>query len=106
MIRDEIKPMNMIQELLVERLITSYWRLRRAIKVEKGHIMKNYVNEYDFGMFPNQEDYKLMEKAKKEFNNMPNESILDKILRYETTLERQFYRALKEIEKQKRNEKE
>jgi hypothetical protein len=85
MIRDEIKPMTMIQELLVERLITSYWRLRRAIKVEKGYIMKNYVNEYDFGMFPNHEDYKLMDKAKKEFNNMPNESILDKILRYETT---------------------
>lgn len=57
-------------------------------------------------MLPNHEDYKLMDKAKKEFNNIPSETILDKILRYETTLERQFYRALKEIEKQKKNEKE
>jgi hypothetical protein len=109
MIRDEIKPMSIIEELLVERLTTSYWRLRRAIKVEKGQIIQNYIEWEHKDIYVGEyspKEYFQKEKAMKEYNNMPSETILDKILRYETTLERQFYRALKEIEKQKRKEKE
>ena len=35
---DELKPQGLVEEILVERIATSYWRMRRALRYEMGAI--------------------------------------------------------------------
>jgi hypothetical protein len=37
-LRDNLKPYGMLEEMLVERIACCYWRLRRALRAERGEI--------------------------------------------------------------------
>jgi hypothetical protein len=42
--REHLKPVGPLEEMLVDRIVTAHWRLRRALKAESGHIALNVDN--------------------------------------------------------------
>ena len=84
-IRTELKPINEVEMLLVERIIANTWRLKRALRAEKQMIEHDMENEKDFGTalsydFANYDSY-------------------GKFTRYESCLERGLYKAMHELER-------
>jgi hypothetical protein len=71
-IRTEMKPVTEIERILVDRIISSIWRLRRALAMENGEVISVTGG--------------LMYDS-------------DKFFRYETMLEKGMYRALHELER-------
>jgi hypothetical protein len=74
-------PQGPVEEMLVERMTTLKWRLARVYRSERGEIMSNHE------IHPSESDC------------LPNANVSDRLARYETMLERAFYRALTELER-------
>jgi hypothetical protein len=101
---EELKPVGPFEETLVDRIISCYWRLRRAVYVEKNTMDWYETDREAFVMVTETEE---QIKRKNIKNILANESI-ENILRYETTIERSLFRALHELERlqAKRNGKD
>ncbi len=87
-VRFELAPHGQLEMLLVDRFISSIWRLRRILKTENMHIRNKYP-----GVFSEDPKIRNTQKVFAESAFM-NGSSVEKILRYETTIERQMYKAL------------
>ena len=79
-------PQGPVEEMLVERMATLKWRLARVYRSERGEIVSNH--ELD---------------PPEERDCLPNASVSDRLVRYETMLERAFYRALTELDRVQRS---
>jgi len=76
-VRSELKPTTEIELLLVDRIITNFWRLRRLLKLEDGEVLdKGFRGD------------KLIIKSN-----------ADLFFRYEAMLERSIYKALHELQR-------
>jgi len=73
-----LKPVGPIEEMLVDRIASCYWRLRRAVMAVSALIAGELDGEV-----------RKLEKA-------------DKLYKYETMLEQQIYRALDQLEQLQR----
>ena len=103
-LHEALDPIGPIEKMLVDRIVSNIWRLRRALFVEKNS-MEWYIAYSDFfAVMPQSEE---QDKRKNIRNTLSNEST-DTILRYETTIERSLFRALHELERlqAKRNGKD
>jgi hypothetical protein len=85
---DELKPVGELETVLVERIICAIWRLKRVLRTEQNYGRPsaedyNNVAEYFHGI-----DYRY--------------SGWQKYSRYETTLERQIYKAMTALERLQR----
>ncbi|MFC1906242.1 hypothetical protein ACFLV9_00130 [Chloroflexota bacterium] len=84
----ELVPRGELELILVDRFVTSFWRLRRIMGIETNSIWDLYnkrpVENPNLLHFDK-------ERAEIAFMNGP---LVEKILRYETTIERQMYKAL------------
>jgi hypothetical protein len=90
----ELQPEGEVERILVDRIVSSYWRLRRALRVERAHM----EYEYQDGLRdPLESDSRLRPLAA--MVDMLRANSTEKILRYETALERQFYKALHELQR-------
>ncbi len=72
-LRNEIKPVGELEMLLADRIIANFWRLSRAMTIEKTSVIETTFNQ-------------LMGDA-------------DIFFRYETMLERGIYKALHELQR-------
>ena len=94
---DELKPVGPIEEMLVDRIISSLWRLRRSVNAEKNTM--EYIKNDGFilagidGLFDEKQDKRIKVK------NMLTHEGVETILRYETTIERSLLKALHELER-------
>ncbi len=91
----ELDPDGMFEGLLVDRIVAGFWRLKRALFVEKN-TMEWYAEdrgEWSFG-----EESKEQVERKHIKNTLGNDNV-ENILRYETTIERGIFRALHELER-------
>lgn len=95
-IRDELKPIGELELLLIDKVITYAWRLRRVISVEKAMMewQRNYfispIN-FDLDTGPN------IQKERKAISNMIVNDQTEKLTRYEAAVVRNFYKALHEL---------
>ena len=71
-LRNEIKPESELELILVDRIISGVWRLKRALRMEDGEVISSMGG--------------LMYEC-------------DKFFRYETMLERSIYKALHELQR-------
>jgi len=104
-IRVAMQPVGELELLLTDRIIANIWRLRRAMKVERNTMewQKNYqdpfdsqaVNKLSIGIEGMLNPQKSREKTMSMIANQSTE----KILRYETTIERGIYKALHELQR-------
>jgi hypothetical protein len=83
---DELKPVGILEDMLVEKIAVSYWRLRRALRAEAGEICDNIRDSrrYQFTDHP-------------ATLALPSSRDTLKIVRYQNAIERQLHRAIKEL---------
>lgn len=89
-LRADLKPANELEVVLVDRIVSNIWRLRRAMQVERDMIedsRKEFMSDRKKGMG---------EAFRYDFAN--SEGFL-KFTRYETSIERSIYKALHELER-------
>lgn len=117
-LREHLEPAGVLEELLVEKIAVCYWRLRRVLRSEVGEIQQGLDNiraarESHWNLLKvlgqprnttEQEENRWME-SEQACRNLPGSQIVDKILRYETAIERQLYRALHQLERIQRHRK-
>lgn len=95
-LRNELKPAGELEVLLADRIVANFWRLKRALEVEKNAMewRKNY-KEISFGLDKEPES----QKKKKQIKAMIVNEDMEKLLRYETAIERSIYKALHELQR-------
>jgi len=104
-LRKELEPSNEIESILVDRIISSIWRLKRCLKIER-QIMEHEsscIQEYEQGFF------KTRKRTNKELTQLKALKIVEnnrvvELSKYEAMLERQVYKALNELIKLRRRE--
>ena len=89
---EDLKPVGKMEEILVDEIVSCVWRKRRAKRAEVGEIRR--VADIMNSFFP-------VADGKREAvglsQNLPHANVSEKIPRYETAIDRQMYRALKEL---------
>jgi hypothetical protein len=80
---DQLKPVGILEDMLVEKIAVSYWRLRRALRAEAGEICDNIRNSREYHYRPDPATFALPS---------PRDTL--KIVRYQNTIERQLHRAM------------
>lgn len=97
-IRSAIQPVGELELLLTDRIIANIWRLKRAMKVERNTMEweKNYEDSFETRSEILQLDF---QKSREKTMNMIANRSTEKILRYETTIERGIYKALHELQR-------
>lgn len=101
-LRNDLRPEGMLESILVEKLASLIWRQRRLLMAEGAEIRKG--TEF-FQIIDLSDDYETTpERAaeKKKLSaiarNVPDSPQLDRLLRYEASLERAFDRTLSQLE--------
>ncbi|MBI4481220.1 MAG: hypothetical protein HY651_14490 [Acidobacteria bacterium] len=111
-LRYHLAPAGILEEVLVEKVAVCYWRLRRVLRAEAGQIQKGLddapaarmrelqVQEL-LGQPSNtiEAEEKGWMESERACRALPSSEVVEKILRYETTIERQLYRALHQLER-------
>ncbi len=88
----EIEPQGELERIPVDRIVSSVWRLKRALNVESANMVYERL-ERILGSYPFNEAQRQLLALR----DMLTSNSTEKILRYETTIERQIYKALHEL---------
>ena len=96
-LRLQLRPIGELEQILVDRIVASVWRLRRTLHAESAVMEQQaedaYNPEYGTGR---------LAKARRERRRAGawmTRDANEKLLRYESVIERQFYRAIRELER-------
>lgn len=81
---EDLKPIGMMESLLVDKIVNYAWRLRRAIQAESILLQKGLTKSWE-------------PKTLDSFFEGWEAKKIQNISRYEITIERHFYRSLKEL---------
>lgn len=95
-LRDEINPSGEVENLLVDRVIANVWRLKRLLTVEKA--MMEWQREEELSnswTFEKGEEH----GNKKAAREMLVNDDIEKLMRYETGIEKSIYKALHELQR-------
>ena len=111
-LRAELAPEGIVEEMLVERILVAYWRLRRVLVAERAIISRNTERRAESTVevraliarlrspvrtpTVTAADEEAMMNAV-EAALLPNGDQILRIARYERPLQRQFYQALQEL---------
>ena len=105
-LRNDLRPEGMLERILVEKLASLIWRQRRLLMAEGAEIRMgteffqiiDLIDDYETKPERVAEKKKLSAIAR----NVPNGPQLDRLLRYEASLERTFDRTLSQLERLQR----
>jgi len=86
---EDLMPNNKMEECLAERIITNMWRLKRVMNIEKKINLSVKTDYEDFSILNENTEASISIKT-------ADNDVLGKIMRYETAIERSFYRAIHE----------
>jgi len=97
-LRSDVRPVGMLEEILVEKLSVLIWRYRRLLTAEVGEIRKGTetLSLDDALSFVGNEKLNAMARS------VPEAFCLDRLLRYEASLEPGFDRTLNQLERLQR----
>jgi hypothetical protein len=95
-LRDELQPVGELENLLVDRIISSTWRLQRLGRVEAG-IFAFELSEVRAIRSDSDIDTAMLGLSFIRDGNSAN--AFSKLSRYETTLERSLFKALHELQR-------
>ncbi len=106
----DLAPVGTLEEILVEKIAICCWRQKRALRCEVGMLERAFVSgpEHQLEESVNRildlpQNPKLA--AVKEHLSLPLGADLDRILRYETTIQRQLVYAINQLERLQRTRK-
>lgn len=87
-----IKPEGELEKILADRIASGVWRLRRILVIERS------IFELKDGLSLNLA-YGEGQVEKAEIRDMLKDDLFERLMRYETTIERGIYRALHELQR-------
>lgn len=94
-IAEDLKPVGTMEEMLVDQIVSGYWRLKRLYTVETKS-MDWYANDNGgFTIISESEE----QQERKSVRDMLNNQTIEVILRYQATIERSIYKAYHELER-------
>lgn len=100
-VAEELKPLNGIESIIIDRVVSGIWRLRRCLKLECQ--LMNYnnssVQEYEQGLFVVRKRKSGELRQLKALQIAGDKTIIEGLSKYESNLERQIYKALGELYK-------
>lgn len=95
-LRLELTPQGELETVLVDRIISSMWRLKRAVRVETGYLQAEYeeckASDWGIGERNDSKTWSLVA-----MRQLGNSTTWLNLIRYESAIERQIYRALHEL---------
>lgn len=95
---DQFKPATALEEFFVERIITLSWRLRKCMHIETC-FMESHMNSLDdLGMARVVYDDEEFQEQRDTATIM-TDPIIDRILRYEASIDKNLHKALSELRK-------
>jgi len=92
-----LNPEGAVENMLVDRIISNIWRLKRCIKIEKN-LMEFQCDNSD------KEDIRMMtmtpyQAERDSISDMARDPTLERIMRYEVMLEKGMLKALHELQR-------
>lgn len=95
-LRLELAPQGELENILIDRIVSSTWRLKRAIKVERDYIQTKYQSSKTIDWSDKEREDSLA------WNMVVDRELGDSnawlnLIRYETAIEKQIYKALHEL---------
>ncbi|MFN3533113.1 MAG: hypothetical protein ACK41Q_11455 [Candidatus Brocadia sp.] len=102
----ELKPTDEIESIIVDRIVSSVWRLKRCLKIESQAIEygASCIQEYEQGFFRTRKRTAKELTQLKALKVIENKNKIAELSKYETMLEMQMYKALRELVKYRRRE--
>lgn len=98
----DLDPVGALEMMLVEKIAVCFWRQKRALRCEAGFIRLSFipgatdlVNVFRVAANPERD-------AIKDHCYLPLNTELDRILRYETAIQRQLVHAINQLERMQR----
>lgn len=97
----ELKPSGEIESILVDRIVSGVWRLKRCLKIESQIIEfeSSCIQEYEQGFFRTRKRTNKELSQLKALKITEGKNRLEELSKYETILERQIYKALSVLDK-------
>ena len=109
-LRRDLAPVGTLEEMLIEKIAVCWWRQKRALRCKAGLVRRTFVPD----IFRRQEESKWRGvlpvpspelTAIKDHLSLPLGVDLDRILRYETTIQRQLVYTINQLERLQRARK-
>jgi hypothetical protein len=104
----DLKPVGRLEEMMIEKIAVCWWRQKRAAQCEAGLISRSFLPNpgrdleeslhWEVGLGPCPEQAAPI----KDHLRLPLSADLDRILRYEATIQRQLVFAINELERLQR----
>jgi hypothetical protein len=82
-LQEELNPVGILEEMLVEEIAVTYWRKRRAVRAESGEIAGNILSRRRYRGDTRSGDLCL-----------PTDSAVARISRYEIAIDRRLHKAI------------
>jgi len=98
-LRRDLAPVGTLEEILVEKIAVCWWRQRRALKCEAGLVRRASISD------PLEFELDSERAAITHHLSLPLGADLDRILRYETVIQRQLVYAINQLERLQRARK-
>jgi hypothetical protein len=92
-VRGELKPINEIEQMLVDRIVTNLWRLKRAMRIEK-EMIESDAEETDY-----MGQSKFVSLGQIFSRDFMMHDKYGTFIKYETSIERGIYKALHELQR-------
>jgi len=98
---EELQPVGTLEVVLVERIVASAWLQRRALRAETALMewQHGLGMRWEPELWEDDQKWRREHRANRATFEMLADSRLEKIQRYETTKERQMYKALHELQR-------
>jgi hypothetical protein len=100
----DLAPVGALEEMLVEKIAVCHWRQNRALRCEAG-LASQTVEDKESTIFRAPHFIPKNSGKPKTHLNLPLDDRLDRILRYETTIQRQLAYAISQLERLQRARK-
>jgi hypothetical protein len=97
-LREDLNPVGAVEGMLVERMAVCCWRQKRALRCEAALVRRAYADPLEF-------DVSDELASTRDHLSLPLGENLDRILRYETTIQRQLTYAINPLERLQRARK-
>lgn len=105
-LNEYFKPQGVLERMYVETIATCYWRRQRVFRTERGMIARNLAGKRDHLRQEKVDTarFNLTPQLEREANALtdhlalPSREDIDKLLRYETMIDKQLQRAMEQLD--------
>ena len=104
-LQQDLEPVGILEEILVEKIAICYWRLARVLRSENAEIRRNFAFKPSVLEFPDPLETHPELDAIRSHLSLPGKEAMEKLMRYESSNNRQLFQAVNQLERLQRQRK-